>query len=84
MHRGVQNVGQVGQNAPHVQEEVRGDEHAIEAQPIVRQSGRVSRAPNWYVHSLDYVMLMDCKEPSCYKEAMLMQDKIKWEKALYN
>ena len=26
VHRGVQNVGQVGQNAPHVQEEVRGDE----------------------------------------------------------
>ena len=32
VHRGVQNAGQIGQNAPHVQEEVRGDEQAIKAQ----------------------------------------------------
>ena len=32
--------------------------------------------------SLDYVMLIDCKEPSCYKEAMLKNDKLKWEKAM--
>ena len=82
VHRGVQNAGQVGQNAPHVQEEVRGDEQAIEAQPVVRRSGRVSRVPNWYVSSLDYVMLTDCEEPSCYKEAMLREDKLKWEKAM--
>ena len=29
VHRGVQNARQVGQNSPHVQEEVRGDEEAI-------------------------------------------------------
>ena len=27
-------------------------------------------------------MLMDCKEPSCYQEAMLHDDKIKWERAM--
>ena len=82
VHRGVPNAGQVGQNAPHVQEEVRGDKQAIEAQHVVKQSCRVIRAPNWYVPSLDYVMLMDCKEPSCCKEAMLREDKLKWEKAM--
>ena len=82
VHRDVQNARQVGQNAPHVQEEVRGDEQAIEAQPIIRRFGRVSRAPDWYVPSLDYVMLTDCEKPSCYKEAMLREDKLKWEKAM--
>ena len=27
-------------------------------------------------------MLADCKESSCYKEAMLREDKLKWEKAM--
>ena len=27
-------------------------------------------------------MLTDCEEPSCYKEAMLEDDKLKWEKAM--
>ena len=43
---------------------------------------RSTRAPNCYVPSLDYIMLIDCKEPSCYKEAMLRDDKLKWEKAM--
>ena len=82
VHKGVQNVGQVGQNAPHVHKEFRGDEHNIEAQPVVRWSSRVSRALDWYAPSLDYVMLTDCKEPSCYKEAFLREDKLKWDKAM--
>ena len=54
----------------------------VEAQPIVRWSTRVSRPPNRYVPSLDYVMVIDCEELSCYKEAMLKNDKLKWEKAM--
>ena len=27
-------------------------------------------------------MLTDCDEPSCFKEAMLREDKVKWEKAM--
>ena len=54
----------------------------VEAQPVVRRSTRVSRPPDQYVPSLDYVMLTDCKEPSCYKDAMLKNDKLKWEKAM--
>ena len=54
----------------------------VEAQPVVRRSTRVSRPPDRYVRSLDYVMLIDCKEPSCYKEAMLKNDKLKWGKAM--
>ena len=27
-------------------------------------------------------MLTDCDKPSCYKEAMLRDDKVKWEKAM--
>ena len=27
-------------------------------------------------------MLTDCEEPSCYDEAMLRDDKLKWEKAM--
>ena len=27
-------------------------------------------------------MLTDCEEPSCYEEAMLKDDKLKWERAM--
>ena len=67
-----------GQNPPIVQDVVEGQQ----AQPVLRRSDRVSRPPDRYVPSLDYVMLTDCGEPSCYKEAMLMEDKVKWEKAM--
>ena len=49
---------------------------------MLRRSTRESRAPDRYVPSLDYVMLTDCEEPSCYKEAMLREDKLKWERAM--
>ena len=75
------DAGQQGQNAPIGQEE--GVEpQAPEAQPVLRRSTRAHRAPERYVPSLDYVMLTDCEEPSCYEEAMLKDDKLKWEKAM--
>ena len=49
---------------------------------MLRRSTRESRAPERYVPSLDYVMLTDCEEPSCYQEAMLRDDKLKWERAM--
>ena len=52
------------------------------AQPILRLSERATRALDRYISSLDYVMLIDYDEPSCYKEAMLREGKDKWEKAM--
>ena len=46
------------------------------------RSTRVHRAPERYAPSLDYVMLIDCEEPSCYEEAMLKDDKRMWERAM--
>ena len=48
----------------------------------MRRSTRPYRPPDRYVPSLDYVMLTDCKEPSYYEEAMLKDDKLKWERAM--
>ena len=73
-----QGAGQ--QNAPIVQ--AGEEEQQVVAQPVLRQSERVTRAPDRYIPSLDYVMLTDCDEPSCFKEAMLREDKLKWEKAM--
>ena len=70
-----------GQNAPIVQED-RVEPQAPEAQPVLRRSTREHRPPERYVPSLDYIMLTDCEEPSCYEEAMLKDDKLKWEKAM--
>ena len=38
--------------------------------------------PNRFVSGTNYVMLTDYGEPSCYKEAMLCDDKHKWELAM--
>ena len=70
-----------GQNAPMVQDG-REEQQVQEAQPVLRRSTRVSKAPDRYVPSLDYVMLTDCEEPSCYDEAMLRDGKLKWERAM--
>ena len=72
----VARVGQHGKNAPIVQEG-REEQQVHEAQPILRRFARVSRALDCYIPSLDYVMLTDCKEPSCYEEAILRDDKLK-------
>ena len=45
-------------------------------------SCQASKAPNRYVPSLYYVMVANCEDPYCYKEAMLRDDKLKWEKAM--
>ena len=49
---------------------------------MLRRSTRESRTPDRYVPSLDYVMLTDCKEPSCYQEAMSRDAKLKQERAM--
>ena len=70
-----------GENVPHVQEE-REEQQVQEAQYVLKRSTRQSRASSCYVPSLDYVILMDCKEPIFYEEAMFRDDKLKWEKAV--
>ena len=54
-----------------------------EAQHVLKIFSKSSRPPYCYVSSIDYVMLEDCnKEPSCYEEAMLSNDKLKLERAM--
>ena len=42
----------------------------------------MSNPPDCYVPSLSYVLLTDSGEPSCYTEAMQMDDCVKWEQAM--
>ncbi|MCO5590952.1 hypothetical protein L7F22_044928 [Adiantum nelumboides] len=49
---------------------------------VLRRSTRVSRPPDRYVPTKDYVMLMDCDETSTYQVAMKHDDHVKWEKAM--
>ena len=49
---------------------------------VVRRSERVLHPLDRYVPSLDYVMLTNCGEPSCYKEACWMVDSDKWQLAM--
>ena len=52
----------------------------------VRRSSRVTRQPDRFVPDAnsvaDYVMVTDCGEPTCFKEAMDRQDNKKWYKAM--
>ena len=59
---------------PNDREEVEMSTHK---EPVVlRRSTRVS-------HPLErFVPGLDCGEPSCYKEAMSKDDKLKWEQAM--
>ena len=75
-----QGARQQQQNAPIVQ--AREVEQQVVAQSILIQSKRAMRALDWYIPSLDYVMLKDCDESSCFKEVMLKEDKDKCEKAM--
>ena len=50
--------------------------------PILRRSERISRPPDRFVPSMNYVMLTDCNEPSCYKEAVQMKDSRNWQLAM--
>ncbi|MCO5588628.1 hypothetical protein L7F22_042585 [Adiantum nelumboides] len=47
-----------------------------------RRSQRVSHPPERFVPGIDFVLLTDSGEPSCYKEAMLANDKVQWEHAM--
>ena len=49
---------------------------------VLRMSIHVSHPSERFVPSLDYVMLTNCRKPSCYKEAMSKDDKLKWEQAM--
>ena len=51
-------------------------------EPVVhRRYTRVSHPPERFVPGLDYVMLMDRGDLSCYKDAMSRDDKLKREQA---
>ena len=68
VHRDIAPITrQQEQNALIVHEE-QVQPQAPETQQVLRRSTRVHRAPERYVPSLDYVMLTDCEEPSCYVE----------------
>ena len=49
---------------------------------VVRYSDHILHPPNCFVPSLKYIMLTDCGEPSCYKEACRMVDSKKWQLAM--
>ena len=49
-----------------------------------RRSQRVSNPPNRFTPGVDFVLLTDSGEPSCYKEAMLASDNSQWETAIKN
>ena len=46
---------------------------------LVRRYSRVSKPPT---RLMDYVMLTDAGEPSCYKETVSVSDHAKWEHAM--
>ena len=56
-------------------------EAAVEP-PILQRSERVSHPLDRYVPSLNYVMLTDCGEPSCYKESLHMAYSNNWMLAM--
>ena len=58
------------------------EQEAVVEPSILRKSERVSHPPNCYVPSLNYVMLTDCGEPSCYKESLHMEDSNNWMLAM--
>ena len=49
----------------------------------VRRSSRAPSQPDRFVPNsnnvVDYVMVTECSEPSCFKEAMVRQDKKSYE-----
>ena len=47
-----------------------------------RRSQRVLHLPGRFVLGVDFVLVTDSGEPSCYKEAMLVGDHAKWELAM--
>ncbi|MCO5600651.1 hypothetical protein L7F22_054766 [Adiantum nelumboides] len=81
VYRPARNDGDHGQNGEQEQPQEGGN--AGNDEPVVyRRSTRVSRPPDRYVPTMDYVMLKDCDGPSTYQEAMKRDDHVKWEKAM--
>ena len=58
----------------------RAIDEASTSQP--RRSERVSCPPERFIPGIDFVLLTDGGEPSCYKEAMLAKDRDSWELAM--
>ena len=50
--------------------------------PWVRRSTRPTRPPDMFVPGIDFVLLTDCGEPSCFKHTMRRDDHLKWERAM--
>lgn len=48
----------------------------------LRRSAKMSGPLESFVPRVDHVMLIDCREPSCDKEAMMHEDQCKWENAM--
>ena len=67
---------------PHVGDHADVGQQDAPPPQVLRRSERRTRPPHRYVPSMDYVMLTDCGEPSCYDEAMSSVDKLKWEQAM--
>ena len=55
------------------------EESSIQA---LRRSSRASHPPEQFQPGVDYIMLIECGKPSCFQEAMQMDDKLKWEQAM--
>ncbi|MCO5594298.1 hypothetical protein L7F22_048327 [Adiantum nelumboides] len=59
-----------------------GYERPESSSQAVRRSMRISCAPKRFQPRLDYLLVTDCGEPTCYKEAIQMEDCAKWEQAM--
>ena len=42
----------------------------------------MSNPPEQFVPSVDFVLLTDCDEPTCYRQAMQSEDSKKWDLAM--
>ncbi|MCO5603008.1 hypothetical protein L7F22_057150 [Adiantum nelumboides] len=58
------------------------EERAESSSQALRRSTQLSHAPERLQPGLNYVLVTDCGEPSCYKKAIQMDDSVKWEQAM--
>ena len=70
---------QVGNDPRLMQEPNEGGAEARQLAKQLRRSERIRRPPARFD---DFIMLTDCGEPSCYKDALLREDKASWELAM--
>ena len=64
---------------PQIQQPNDGGLDVGQPAEMLQRSTRIRRPPARFD---DYVMLTDCGEPSCYKEALQREDKAQWELAM--